>query len=92
MATTEFAPPPGVSPSHGGVVLREEVRQEHKVAWLVQLAIEGVIDIDDDHIRYVGAATPSPDEQQVLDLIFAREGQIALGTYDRHFARRAGPS
>jgi hypothetical protein len=86
MATTEFAPPPGVSPSHGGVVLREEVRQEHKVAWLVQLAIEGVIDIDDDSIRYVGAATPSPDEQRVLELIFAREGQISLGTYDRHFA------
>jgi hypothetical protein len=86
MATTEFAPPPGVSPSHGGVVLREEVRQEHKVAWLVQLAIEGVIEIDDDSIRYVGATTPSPDEQRVLDLIFAREGEVQLGTYDSGFA------
>jgi Predicted membrane protein (DUF2207) len=86
MATTEFAPPPGISPSHGGIVLREEVRQEHKVAWLVQLAIEGVIDIDDDSIRYVGAATASPDEQRVVDLIFAREGEIRLGTYDSDFA------
>jgi len=86
MATTEFAPPPGISPSHGGVVLREEVRQEHKVAWLVQLAIEGVIDIDDDSIRYVGATTASPDEQRVLDRIFAREGEIRLGTYDSQFA------
>jgi Predicted membrane protein (DUF2207) len=86
MATTEFAPPPGVSPSHGGVVLREEVRQEHKVAWLVQLAIEGVIDLDDDSIRYVGAVTPSPDEQRVLDLVFARGDEVQLGSYDSSFA------
>jgi hypothetical protein len=45
MATTEFAPPAELDPPHGGIVLTEEVRPEHKVAWLIQMAIDGTIDI-----------------------------------------------
>ena len=45
MATTEFAPPAELDPPHGGIVLTEEVRPEHKVAWLIQMAIDGAVDI-----------------------------------------------
>jgi hypothetical protein len=45
MATTEFAPPAELDPPHGGIVLTEEVRPEHKVAWLIQMAIDGTVDI-----------------------------------------------
>ena len=45
MATTEFAPPPGVRPEQGGIILTEDVRPEHKVAWLIQAAIDGAIDL-----------------------------------------------
>jgi hypothetical protein len=45
MATTEFAPPAELDPPHGGIVLTEEVRPEHKVAWLIQTAIDGTVDI-----------------------------------------------
>lgn len=89
MATTEFAPPDGVSPAQGGIVLREDVRDEHKVAWLVQAAIDGVIDIDDragTTIRRVAGAPAAPDQQDVLARMFATGPVVELGRYDRHFA------
>jgi Predicted membrane protein (DUF2207) len=46
MATTEFAPPEHLDPAHGGIVLTEEVRPEHKVAWLIQAAIDGTVDMN----------------------------------------------
>jgi Predicted membrane protein (DUF2207) len=45
MATTEFAPPAELDPPQGGIVLTEEVRPEHKVAWLIQMAVDGTVDI-----------------------------------------------
>jgi hypothetical protein len=61
MATTEFAPPSELDPPHGGIVLTEEVRPEHKVAWLIQMAIDGTVDIGAngaDAGRTGGAWTP----------------------------------
>lgn len=61
MATTEFAPPGELDPPHGGIVLTEEVRPEHKVAWLIQMAIDGTVDIGAngaDAGRAGGAWTP----------------------------------
>src|SRR5215207_3882377 len=48
MATTEFAPPRHLEPAHGGIVLTEEVLPEHKVAWLIQAAIDGTVDMNVD--------------------------------------------
>jgi hypothetical protein len=48
MATTEFAAPRHLEPAHGGIVLTEEVRPEHKVAWLIQAAIDGTVDMKVD--------------------------------------------
>jgi Predicted membrane protein (DUF2207) len=56
MATTEFAPPADLDPPHGGIVLTEEVRPEHKVAWLIQMAIDGTVDIGGNGVDGSGAA------------------------------------
>jgi Predicted membrane protein (DUF2207) len=58
MATTEFAPPRELDPPHGGIVLTEDVRPEHKVAWLIQMAIEGTVDIGANRLESVGAGGP----------------------------------
>jgi hypothetical protein len=55
MATTEFAPPAELDPPHGGIVLTEEVRPEHKVAWLIQMAIDGTVDIGGNGASIGGA-------------------------------------
>ena len=46
MATIEFAPPTGIPPWQGGVVLTENVRDEHRVSWLIGAAVDGYIDIE----------------------------------------------
>jgi hypothetical protein len=56
MATTEFAPPADLDPPHGGIVLTEEVRPEHKVAWLIQMAIDGTVDIGGNGVVGASAA------------------------------------
>ncbi|HKA83374.1 MAG TPA: DUF2207 domain-containing protein, partial [Acidimicrobiales bacterium] len=56
MATTEFAPPAELDPPHGGIVLTEEVRPEHKVAWLIQMAIDGTVDIGSNGAEDAGPA------------------------------------
>jgi hypothetical protein len=89
MATTEFAPPSGVSPAHGGIVLTEEVRNEHKVAWLIQAAIDGVIDLDDQDgttIRRIAGAPATAEQQAVFSRMFVTSPHLALGSYDRDFA------
>lgn len=89
MATTEFAPPSGISPAQGGVVLREEVRNEHKVAWLIQAAIDGVIDLDDQDgmtLRRIAGAPASPEQQAVFARMFVTGPVLKLGSYDKGFA------
>ena len=71
MATTEFAPPAELDPPHGGIVLTEEVRPEHKVAWLIQMAIDGTVDIggngvDGQRRRSRGPWIPSGDDIRLV--------------------------
>jgi hypothetical protein len=88
MATTEFAPPAGVSPAQGGIVLREDVRPEHKVAWLIQSAIDGAIDLNDsDHSTTITRSGPgSAEEEEVLGMAFGGRTEVSLGSYDPAFA------
>jgi hypothetical protein len=89
MATIEFAPPSGISPAQGGVVLREEVRNEHKVAWLIQAAIDGVVDLDDQGgmtLRRIAGAPASPEQQAVFARMFVAGPVLELGSYDKGFA------
>jgi hypothetical protein len=96
LATTDFAPPEYLTPSQGGIVLTEEVRQEHKVAWLIQSAIDGALDIGSngdrswEDMRLVRTGPGTPEEAAVLDLAFAGSTEIELGTYDRNFATAWG--
>ena len=49
-------PPADLDPPHGGIVLTEEVRPEHKVAWLIQMAIDGTVDIGGNGVDGASAA------------------------------------
>lgn len=100
MTTIEFAPPAGISPAHGGIVLTEDVRPEHKVAWLIQAAIDGVIDLDDDGdrspwpahrsgdvtITHRDASRTTPEQATVFGRMFRDGPTIELGSYDSDFA------
>lgn len=87
LSTIEFAPPPGLSAACGGVVLREVVRPEHKVAWLIELVGAGLLAVDDGPPptlrRTDGPGRPLP---AVLVKAFGVRGTIELGSYDAQFA------
>jgi len=88
MATTEFAPPEGLTPAMGGVILTESVRPEHKVAWLIEMAIDGAIVLDEsgDDVRLVRSGEGRPDSKELLDRMFGGRREVELGEYDPTFA------
>lgn len=89
MTTIEFAPPAGISPAHGGIVLREEVRPEHKVAWLIQAAVDGVIELDDrdgTRITSIDPGRATPEQAPIFGRMFRGTDTVELGTYDKDFA------
>ncbi|HEX6418056.1 MAG TPA: DUF2207 domain-containing protein [Acidimicrobiales bacterium] len=89
MATTEFAPPAGISPAHGGIVLTEAVRDEHQVAWLIQAAIDGVVDLEEQGsttLRRIAGAPASAEQQAVFARMFAAGPVLEMGSYDEGFA------
>ena len=87
LATTEFAPPPELSPAQGGVLLAETVKTEHQAAWLMQAAIDGYVEVEgakkDVTLRRL-------DKQGYanlfLDQAFAGRESVKLGKYDPSFA------
>ncbi|MET0727674.1 MAG: DUF2207 domain-containing protein [Acidimicrobiales bacterium] len=89
MATTEFAPPQGISPSMGGVILTEEVRPEHKVAWLIESAISGAVELeelDGRAVRLIRRPSGDAQRQRSLDRMFSGRSELMLGRYDPAFA------
>jgi hypothetical protein len=93
MATTDVAPPEGVSAPMGGVILAEAVRSEHKVAWLIEAAVHGAVDLveeDGKTVRIVRTAPGDPETKQALDAMFAGRDEIELGAYDAVFAKGWG--
>lgn len=89
MATTEFAPPQGITAAMGGVILRESVQPEHKVAWLIEAAIEGGIDLVEEGgraVRLVRTGQGSGATAEVLDTMFGGRHELDLGAYDSRFA------
>jgi hypothetical protein len=91
MATTEFAPPEDLTPPQGGIVLAETVRPEHKTAWLIQAAIDGAVDMDDEggkgkNVRLTRTGPGSPEQARILDTAFGGDTELELGTYDKGFA------
>jgi hypothetical protein len=92
MATTEFAPPENLTPAQGGVVLRETVNPEHKVAWLIEAAIAGDVDLDEEDGKAVRLRRTghSPERAGILDAAFDGRDQIELGKYDKTFGQAWG--
>ena len=88
-ATTEFAPPKGISAWQGGVLAAETPRPEHRVAWLLGTAVDGYIELDDQDPK---AASIRPLRHDVdattalLAVAFDGRDEVALGKYDPHFA------
>jgi hypothetical protein len=88
MATTDFAPPEGMTASQGGIVLAEEARPEHRVAWLLEAAIEGSIELvpEGGSLTMIRRAPGSAWTAAVLDQIFSGRERVPLGAYDLSFA------
>ena len=89
MATTEFAPPEGLTAPMGGIILAEAVQPEHKVAWLLEAAIDGAVDIDETgkrSVKLVRTDAGPPEFRKVLDRAFGGRPEITLGSYDPTFA------
>lgn len=86
LATTEVAPPEDLAPWMGGIILKESVQNEHKVAWLIEAAIAGAVEIvDKGRGRLVRGQRGTPYDA-ALDRMFGGRSQIDLGTYDEEFA------
>jgi hypothetical protein len=93
MATTEFAPPEGVSAAQGGIILAEGVREEHKVAWLIEAAIADAVELVEEGgkaVRLVRKDGGSHEMRGILDPAFAGRPEIQLGKYDPSFATAWG--
>jgi hypothetical protein len=90
MATTEFAPPTEITAPMGGVILAEKVLAEHKVAWLLEAAIAGDVDLIEEgkrKARLVRTGPGRPETQALLDVLFAGRTEVELGSYDESFAQ-----
>ncbi|SOC46673.1 Predicted membrane protein [Blastococcus aggregatus] len=83
--------PRDISPAQGGVLLSGSVAERHKAAWLVDLAVRGVVDLEPapdggKAMTLVRLQDGEPAESRLLDLAFAGRGQLRLGGYDKEFA------
>jgi hypothetical protein len=89
LATIEFAPPAELTPAQGGVVLTENVQANHKAAWLVQAAIAGDVDIQQEGQKATGLVRlgpGSPETASFLDTAFRGRSQLSLESYDKDFS------
>lgn len=88
-ATTEFAPPKGITAWQGGVLAAEKARSEHRVAWLLGAAVDGYIELDDRDPKAVVVKPLSHTQDKTASLLavaFAGRTKVRLGKYDSHFA------
>ncbi len=98
LASTEFAPPKGLTPWQGGVLHRENSGQDQEVAWLLERAIAGQIRIDgvevDDRGKADGDVTLvrladgdiEPEDRELLNGLFGGRPTVTLDSYDEQFA------
>lgn len=85
MATTEFAPPAELTAAQGGVLHAERVLPQHKVAWLIQAAVDGSVDLVEEgkkDIKLVKTGALSGP----LATAFRGRDEVELGSYDASFA------
>lgn len=90
MATIEFAPPRGVEPWQGTLLLHERVGNDSVSAWFSEMIARGAIIADRDGSdgltlrRGDTEARLNAVDHGHLDRLFAK-GDVELGTYDKDF-------
>ncbi len=88
MATTEFVPPKELSAWQGGVLLDERAKPDHKVAWLVERAIEGELEFAGEGKNItLSQSAAHPPGVDVLSSMFGGRSTVPLGKYDPVFAK-----
>ncbi|TKJ18513.1 hypothetical protein A6V29_11560 [Blastococcus sp. CCUG 61487] len=89
-ATPSASIPRDLSPAQGGVLLTGSVAERHKVAWLVDLAVKGIVELEPDpdgaRTTVTRQADGDPATARLLDQAFAGREQLRLGEYDESFA------
>ena len=77
-----------LTPAQGGVLLAEEVRPEHKVAWLIGAAVDGHLDLEGDGrpVTLVRLPRRQGAPTYLLDAVFGGRDRLTLGSYDPQFA------
>lgn len=94
MATIEFAAPRGLSAAAGGIIQDEGVESQHQIAWLIECAIRGEVELveenGEDLVLVRGAAVPHPAVAKRLRGIFRGSDRVELGSYDSDFAGQWG--
>lgn len=83
--------PKGISPAQGGVLLSGSVAERHKAAWLLGLAVAGVVELEPapdggKAMTLVRLQDGNPADAALLDLAFAGRHHLRLGRYDESFA------
>jgi hypothetical protein len=89
LATIELTPPAGLTPSQGGVLLAEAVRDQHKVAWLINAAADGYLDLEEDLLGVTLVRRSRRDRSPTsgtLGRMFGKRERLPLGSYDPEFA------
>ncbi len=102
MASIEFAPPADLTAWQGGLLCSEEVLDAHKVAWLLEAAIAGHLELDEHEgevtltrqaerptppvVAPGRPAAPGGEVETLLDQGFAGRPAITLGSYDPSFS------
>ena len=92
LATTEFAPPNGIAPWQGDVLLREKIDQSTVNAWFSGHAARDVITIskDDDGAVVLAKgsrfADAAPADAAILATLFRGDDRVVLDGYDKDFA------
>ena len=99
MASTEFAPPRGLTAWQGGVLHEEGSGRDQEVAWLLERAIDGQIhisgaELDDEGspggdvllVRTGDGADAGPEDRAILDKLFGGRTRVTLDGYDEQFA------
>jgi uncharacterized membrane protein YgcG len=83
-------PPRGISAPQGGIIVSERVTPEHKVAWLLEAAALGEVELEDvgdkELILRRGPATPRPTSARRIESLFTKGDEVVLGEYDSGFA------
>lgn len=90
MATTEFAPPRGLHPWQGAILLRERVDAQSVGAWFSeQIALERVVIEGPPQVLRSGPklADAPAAERDRIEKLMGGDGELALGKYQPAMAR-----